>query len=125
MNIARTTQRITRALCALCQASADGVELTEEAIMAYRLSQDAANGDTSMLLLDEQAPIIEGLKKFSLATLSEGMSRAVWFLKRKVQDDGESARIAKKKKRRPLLEGLQDGDVLGDMNAVDRMLTKD
>lgn len=103
----------------------DGVELTEEAIMAYKLSQDEANGSTSLLILEEQAPVIPGLKKFSLAALIEGGSRAVGFLKRKVQDDGESAHIARRKKRTPLLAGLQDGEVLGEMSAVDRMLTKD
>lgn len=124
--IARTTLPMTRALCALCQASADGVELTEEAIAAYRASQDLLSG-VGVLMIEEPMPLIPGLKKFSLSELGAGFSRAVGFIRRKPADDGAAARLARQKRRTPLLAGLSAGDTtsLGEMSEVDRMLIKD
>lgn len=97
--------------------------LSEDAIRKYYESRAQMNG-ISVLQLEEsvQTPL-PGVKKFSLSSVGEGIGRAVGFLRRKVEKDGESTRVAKSKRRGRLLDGLETGDTqIGAMDDVDALL---
>ncbi len=89
--IARTTQSFTRVLCAICEASEQGKELTLEALNSYNASRMVMSG-VSMLVLEEKQPVLPGLKKFSIGDVGEGIVRAIGFLGRRKPDRGSAFR---------------------------------
>lgn len=119
--ITRTTLPVSRALCVLCEASEKGQELTEAAITSYKASRAVMNG-VSLFVLEEPPPVLPGVKKFVLGTVGEGISRAVGFLRRKPDEEAASAKIAKSRRRTPLLRDLGMDDSIGSMDDVDALL---
>jgi hypothetical protein len=103
--------------------------LTAEAIRQYEASR-AQLSSTSLLIVEDGSPAplkIPGKKKFSLAAIGEGMSSALGFLRRRPDTKGQSAVLAKSKRRGTLLHGLMDDDPtssIGNMDQVDAMLKR-
>ena len=122
--ITYSTSPISKALCALCEASLSGKPLTAQAIEDYEKFRDAQNG-ISVLQLDD-TPHIPGMKKFSIGSVGEGLGMAIGFLRRKPTEITESVKLAKSKRRGGLLSGLEVGEAteLGGMDSVDTMLRR-
>lgn len=106
---------ITRALCGLCQASADGILLSEDAIRDY-VNASHGSGEISLLTLHDdptEAPV-ETQTRFAST-----FGRALGFLRERVQSIATPSKaLAKTKRRGRLLEGLE----LGSMTELDARL---
>jgi hypothetical protein len=103
----------------MCQRAEAGEVIPEEVIKQYWASR-AQLQDISMLLLEDPV-VYQGRKKFGLA--GELFGRAIGFLRKKKAEPGQSATLAKSKRRGRLLEGLVEGQsIIGDMASVDAQL---
>jgi hypothetical protein len=130
-------QRITRALCAICQASMDGKPMTEQALQDYRLSK-GLKSEVSALNIPEP-PITANLKKkvFSFGSVAGEVFAALGRFgaaektttQKQTNTSLASVKISQEKRRPRLFSNRSIADEepkqsLGTMAQVDK-LTKD